>query len=449
MVKIFKASNKKPLVGTTLTLNVERIDNNGLGVAYYKEKPVFVSQSLPFEQVKAKVVEEKSKYLKAKLLSVEKSSEYRSQPQCKHFSLCGGCDLQHITPEQQRVFKQDKVSQLFARQGIEDLPWQAAIFAQPWGYRRKARIGVQYNKKGEAIIGFRQRQSNDITSIKRCEVLEAPIADIFIQLRSVLSQLSLHKSIGHIEVFSTDKITLVIRQLVTLNEHDSIVWQKAMKDYQWQLFIDDGQQLSPLQAAQSNLSEQQGMLSPLQYDLNGALNIQFRASDFIQVNHEVNKKMVQEAVNWLAVSPDDNVLDLFCGLGNFSVAIAQQASRVLGVEGVEAMTTQAQNNATLNGLDNCQFFHANLNEKWDISSWSKERIDKILLDPARSGALEACQQLLQLNAQTIVYVSCDPATLARDSKILLEGGYRIEKIAIIDMFSQTKHVETMVLFQHH
>lgn len=446
MVKIFKASNQSKLVGKALKLNVERLDINGLGVSNHKGKPVFIAEALPGETVVAKVFEHKSKYLKAKLESISKESEYRITPQCAHYKQCGGCDLQQLNNQQQRVFKQQKIGDLFARQNITNLPWQEPIFDQAWHYRRKARIGVQYNKLGEPIIGFRKRQSNELTSISSCSVLEAPLANIFIQLRETLSQLTQHKPIGHIEVFSTNKVSLVVRQLEQLKRHDFEVWTRASTANSWQVFIDDGSKILSLEAACPETTGESN-LNDLSYRLLDDVNIEFRPNDFIQVNHKVNQLMVKQAIQWLALSKSDNVLDLFCGLGNFSLAIAKHVKQVVGVEGVEDMSAQASRNASINGIKNCNFYHADLNSPWNKHTWVKHSFDKILLDPARAGALEACQQLVKLKPKAIVYVSCDPSTLARDSKIVLEAGYKIKKIALIDMFSQTKHVETMVLFE--
>ncbi len=447
MVKVFKASKSSKAVGKKVTVEIERLDINGLGVGKYQGKPVFVPETCQGEQVSIKLLEQNSKYAKGKLLNVLRASEQRIVPQCTHYRQCGGCDLQHISIEAQRAFKAQKITDLFARQGIVGLPWQPAIFERPWQYRRKARIGVQYNKLDQPIIGFRKTQSNEITPIKSCPVLEDSLCDIFKPLNEAISELSATRSVGHVEVIATNnKVTLVIRQLVTLPEQDEALWELKAQVHGWQLFIDDGKQIQALSTQQSATGEALAD-NQLHYDLNKDLRIQFRTSDFIQVNQSVNKLMVAQAINWLELSPTDKVLDLFCGLGNFSLAIASSAAKVVGVEGVSSMTKQAQFNADKNNLNNCQFHHADLNDDWQKQAWSNEAFDKILLDPARAGAFEACEQILKFNAKAIVYVSCDPATLARDSKVLIDGGYQVSKIALIDMFSQTKHVETMVLFR--
>lgn len=473
MVNIFKASKQTQAVGQTVSLTIDRLDNNGLGVAYYnggksglgkarttqntsnkersKGKPVFITGVLPGEQVNAKITEQKSKYLQAKLVDIKTQSSERALPKCKHVGQCGGCDIQHLSLDSQLAFKQQKIADLFSRQNLVDLPWQGAIKSQPFHYRRKARIGVQYNKKGEPIIGFRRRFSNDLTPIKQCDVLELSISGIFPQLQRVILSLSLSQSVGHVEVYATDCVSIVIRQLKKLNEHDANLWYEAQMHHQWQVFIDDGKQVKALHQQEVMVGKDNADISlnhtDLHYALANDIEIEFRATDFIQINHQVNLAMVNQAVDWLELTKQDNVLDLFCGLGNFSLLMAQQAASVTGVEGVATMTEQATLNAQKNMITNCQFFHADLNANWQEQAWTEQKYNKVLLDPARAGAYEACQQVITLNPSHIVYVSCDPSTLARDSKLLVDAGYKINKITLIDMFSQTKHVETMVLFE--
>ena len=228
---------------------------------------------------------------------------------------------------------------------------------------------------------------------------------------------------------------MVIRQLKNLNDKDRALWESAEQLNRWQVFIDDGEQVQPLTK-----------VKPLTYALSNNIELSFKTTDFIQINHRVNVSMVEQALNWLSLKPTDIVLDLFCGLGNFSLSLAQKVKQVVGVEGVQNMVERATINAQANQLTNCRFYQTDLNADWSKQTWSQEKFNKVLLDPARAGALEAIEQLVQLPVKQILYVSCDPSTLARDAKQLISQGYKIEKIALIDMFSQTKHVETMVLF---
>ena len=236
-------------------------------------------------------------------------------------------------------------------------------------------------------------------------------------------------------MISANVNVVVIRQLVNITAADKKVWTHFANNNQWQVYFDDGKSISPLLEDVA-----------LSYALTDTLDIGFTVQDFIQINHHVNQKMIAQAQTWLALNENDVVLDLFCGLGNFSLPIAQQVSRVVGIEGVSAMVDKAQDNALKNGITNCRFYQADLNSDWQQHDWIKEKYTKVLLDPARAGAYEALVQLLTFKVETVLYVSCDPASLARDAKLLIEHGYKIEKIALMDMFSQTKHVETMVMF---
>ncbi|NQZ22230.1 MAG: 23S rRNA (uracil(1939)-C(5))-methyltransferase RlmD [Colwellia sp.] len=438
MANFFKVTPKKQQVGQEVNVNITRLDFNGCGVGQYHKKPIFIEGTLVGETVSVKVIEQKNKYGRGKLVEVLSPSDNRAEAKCQHFLKCGGCDLQHIKPSAQLDFKQQKITELFARNGYaQALPWQEPIVSEPWHYRRKARIGVQYDKAGQVTVGFRQRGSNQLINIKNCAVLVEPLNKIFVPLKKLLTKLSGNNAIGHIEVISTDKITVVVRQLEKLTSEDEQHWQIFSDNYSCEILIDKGKTVTPLFVHS---------LAPLTYDLDDNINIKFSSEHFIQVNHDVNKQMIAQALSWLNLNKQDSVLDLFCGLGNFSLPIAKKVAQVIGIEGVDQMVIKAQENAQLNGLTNCQFYQADLNSNWQSESWSEKKYTKLLLDPARAGAYQALEQLINFNIPTVLYVSCDPATLAKDSQLLLAHGYRIEKISLMDMFSQTKHIETMVLF---
>jgi 23S rRNA (uracil1939-C5)-methyltransferase len=449
VAKIFKAAPKSSNVGQNSTVTISRLDFNGCGVASYKNKSIFIDGTLPNETVIAKIFEQKSKYFRGKLLEVVTPSEKRVDAECQHFLKCGGCDLQHLVIDEQLSFKQQKVIELFARNNIvlkaenddqkQALLWQETLSGESWHYRRKARIGVQYNKAGQVTVGFRQRGSNQLVSIKKCMVLNEHLSEIFNPLRKLLDKLSGHNSVGHVEVIFTDVVTVIVRQLVTLSEQDKVYWMAFSESHHCQIMFDYGDKITPITRYE-----------PLTYSLNcqdeKTTNIHFSADDFIQVNHDVNTQMVNQAIDWLALDEKDKVLDLFCGLGNFSLPIAQLVESVTGIEGVDKMVEQAKSNAIENSIQNTQFYQADLNSDWSSHLWATEHYDKALLDPARAGAYQAIEQLVKFNIQTLLYVSCDPTSLAKDSALLLSHGYKIDKISLIDMFSQTKHIETMVLF---
>lgn len=463
MANFFKAPVKKKQTGQQLTVKINRLDLNGCGVASLDNKPAFIPGALPGEIVEIKVLEQKNKYMKAKLLQVKKQSPTRADVQCEHFSVCGGCDIQHLLPEEQLIFKQHKVTELFSRQGmVEVLPWQAALTGNSWSYRRKARIGVQFDKKYNPTVGFRQKSTNQLVAIKQCPVLVEPLAGLFTPLKALIAQLTVKGAIGHIEAIHADitvgehyqgkkHIALIVRQLKPINSFDIQLWQQFSNQWGCIVLLDDGKHCTDI----FSVAEPQSCQPQLSYALDDELTILFNSDDFIQVNHGVNLSMVSQAIDWLAVNSEDKVLDLFCGLGNFSLAMAKIAKHVVGVEGVQPMVDKAANNAKQNHLSNCRFYQADLNSHWQKQSWYQQEVNsnfehgfnKALLDPARAGAEQAVEQIVKLKIPTLLYVSCDPVTLARDSKILLSCGYKIRKISLIDMFSQTKHVETMVLFQ--
>ena len=467
MANYFKAAVKAKTSSQLLTVSVDKLDINGVGVARWQNKPIFIAGALPNEIVDVKVIEQKSKYTRAKLISIGKQSDSRVTPQCQHFGLCGGCDLQMLDLEEQLLFKQQKITDLFSRSfstknlaptiDTAQLPWQPAIKSSPWHYRRKARIGVQFDKNAQATIGFRQKSTNQLASIKSCPVLVEPLNAIFPLLKKLLAQLTVKSAIGHIEVIQADiidtnseekiqkddQVVVVVRQLKPMNETDIELWQSYAQQHYWHIIIDDGNKQLPLVGIKG------GSSAVLSYELADKNKIYFSSSDFIQINHQVNNAMISQALAWLNISATDNVLDLFCGLGNFSLALAKHAKLVIGVEGVQVMVDKATHNALVNRFDNCQFYQADLNSDWLLETWAKEQVfDKVLLDPARAGAEQAVSQMAKLKIPSVLYVSCDPATLARDSAILVSQGYKLDKISLMDMFTQTKHVETMVLFTH-
>lgn len=464
MANFYKPATKKHTKSEVLTVDINRLDLNGCGVASAKNKPIFIHEVLPDENVQVRIYEHKSKYSLAKLIQINKASPDRIEPNCSHFHICGGCDLQHMSLSAQLNFKQNKVSELFSREQISiEKFWQPAINSEPYAYRRKARIGVQFDKKNDAVVGFRRKGTNQLVSIKSCVVLDKSISSIFQPIKQLIAHLTVTNAIGHIEVIATEKTTLVVRQLKALNQSDNQLWQQYAEKHHWQVFIDDGKKMTLLSHAdrEENTDAKQSenklidaLTNELTYKLSSKrfddIHITFSPNDFIQVNHQVNLAMVEQAQDRLNLQTSDHVLDLFCGLGNFSLAIAKQVTTVVGIEGLQAMVDKAAINAKNNQLLNCQFHQADLNSNWDESvsaeAWTKQCFTKVLLDPARAGAEQAVVQIIRRAIPVVLYVSCDPTTLARDAKLLLSSGYKLEKIAIIDMFAQTKHVETMVLF---
>jgi len=423
------------------SVTIEKLDLSCQGMAYVDNKVVFVPDVLPDEQVTIQIVNEYKNYAMANLLEVTKASHLRKSPSCQHFELCGGCQLQYMDNDVQLA---NKEAALKHRLGDDSrlLSWQPAIESPSWHYRRRGRISVKVEKNNRLRVGFRQKGSSDIVKIAQCNVLAQPFSQLFAPLAQFIDGLDMRANIGHVEVIASDDCnSLIFRCLGKVGEDDKRRFSAFGEQQNMQIL---------LERDNKSITDIVGKLAqPLRYQLND-LSLCFSPGDFIQVNQHVNQKMVARAIEWLALSKDDTVLDLFCGIGNFSFEIAKRAKVVVGVEGVKEMAEQAQANAQAAGITNANFYHCNLAQPLSEQQWFsaklRKKVDRILLDPARDGAMDICRQLSQLQPQRIVYVSCEPASLERDSKVIIEQGYQLQKICAMDMFPHTKHVESMALF---
>ena len=439
MVNIYKAKAKPSLQGKILTLTIDSADYEVQGIAQYQQKIAFVAGALPGEQVQARITEDKAGYLKASTLKVLRAAAERVQPLCEFASRCGGCQLQHLSSADQQRLKQQGIDSLIRHQtGLDQLPWQAMLTGQPDGYRRRARIGVWFDKKQRKLtVGFRQAGDKQLTPISHCRVLSVPLMPIFAALQQVVPTLDNPAGITHAEVIDAQCQPVVIVRHVT-----------ALSDTEKQHFIAAWPEAIWLGEAEAGVfSYWQHQQQLLQYQLTTQqLQLQFAPDDFIQVNQAVNQQMVTQALDWLQLTADDTVLDLYAGIGNFTLALAQRAKTVRAVEGVAKMVQQLATNAKLNGLSNIEAFQADLHLPWPKSAWHQRDYTKVVLDPARAGAQGAVEQVIQLKPAQILYISCNAATFARDAKVLLAGGYQLDKLGGIDMFPHTSHLEVMALF---
>ncbi|NRA70187.1 MAG: 23S rRNA (uracil(1939)-C(5))-methyltransferase RlmD [Gammaproteobacteria bacterium] len=433
--KIKKTSKQQKLI-------IEKLDQKFQGIGYLDNKVVFVPQTLPGEEVLMQVTNDRKKYATGKLIEVLKPAPQRIAPSCDHYGICGGCQTQLVGNEYQLEVKQDALRNRM-RFVAQSTQWLPAITSASWHYRRRARVGVQVDKKGQLALGFRQQGSNDLVNIKQCSVLVAPFDQLFTPLYDLLNQLTVKSDIGHLEFITCDSgHYIIIRLMKSFKTKDIERLQDFEIAHQVQFLIQDNQ---------GEITQYDGQTaSLLSYQLNQD-KLEFSAGDFIQVNAKVNQKMVEQAVAWLELKSTDKVLDLFCGVGNFSLSIARQAQMVVGVEGVKAMVERATSNASNAQLSNLTFHHSDLNQPLSEQAWYRnqlgQQVDKILLDPARDGALAIAEQLSSLKPQLIVYISCEPASLERDSQVIINQGYRLEKISVMDMFPQTTHLESMALFR--
>ncbi|PMJ90062.1 23S rRNA (uracil(1939)-C(5))-methyltransferase RlmD [Vibrio sp. 10N.261.55.A7] len=437
MARFFQPKKKTNIETKHQSVLVEKLDNLGSGIAYLNKKPVFVEQALPGEKVVVQLTESKSKFSRAKLIKVLEPSDQRVDPFCDYYQQCGGCNLQHLELDSQREYKQLSLSQLMSKFAGQELMLEPMIKAEDKGYRRRARISLFVDKKTRQLqFGFRKKQSKQIVNIDHCDVLEPSLSALLPELKSLLSSFKNPESLGHIELVKANNgIILVLRHLKPLAEKDRNALVTLAEQHLATLY---------LMPSNDKLERIRGEVAEYQ---EAGVTLSFMPNHFIQVNQDVNQKMITQALDWLGISGQDRVLDLFCGLGNFSLPMAKRANSVVGVEGVDEMVVQASQNAQSNDLDNARFYQANLEEDLVTQPWAKEKFDKVLLDPARAGASGIVDQISQFGAKSVVYVSCNPATLARDSQSLLEQGYQLKKLGMLDMFPHSSHLESMALFE--
>lgn len=436
MARFFQPKKKTQLNTKHQSVQVEKLDHHGAGIAYQNKKPVFIEGALPGEQVLIQLTESKSKFSRANLIKIQKASAQRVEPFCPHYQQCGGCNMQHLSIADQREYKQLTLSQLMKKFSGQTAELDAPITADERGYRRRARISLLFDKKSRQLqFGFRKKHSKEIVNVTHCPVLAPELDELLPELQLLLAGFSHQETLGHVELVKADNTRIIVlRHSKALKDDDNNALVEFANRHQVSLY------LMP-QNDQLNL-----ICGDSGYYLEAGVEIAFEPNNFIQVNQQVNNSMVKQAIDWLALSAQDRVLDLFCGLGNFSLPIAQQVASVVGVEGVDVMVEKAAANAARNGLSNAQFYQANLEQDFSGQIWAGEKFDKVLLDPARAGASGIVDQLSELGAERVVYVSCNPATLARDSQSLLSQGFKLEKLGMLDMFPHTSHLESMALF---
>ncbi|EOX6950963.1 MAG: 23S rRNA (uracil(1939)-C(5))-methyltransferase RlmD [Klebsiella michiganensis] len=428
----FYSAKRRVTTRQIITVTVNDLDPFGQGVARHQGKALFISGLLPQEQADVVVVEDKKQYARAQVKRRLSDSPQRQAPRCPHFGICGGCQQQHASIELQQQSKRAALARLMKRD-VDDI-----IAASPWGYRRRARLSLNYQPKSQQLqMGFRKANASEIVDVVQCPVLVPTLGALLPAVRECLSELKSVRQLGHVELVQADNGPLmVLRHTAALPAADKEKLERFSQSHGLSLYL----------APQSEILEHIRGEAP--WYISDGLRLVFSPRDFIQVNDGVNQLMVRTALEWLDIQPQDRVLDLFCGMGNFTLPLAKRAAQVVGVEGVPALVAKGQENAALNGLHNVTFFHENLEEDVTRQAWAKHGFDKVLLDPARAGAAGVMLHIIKLAPRRVVYVSCNPATLARDSDVLLQAGYTIQRLAMLDMFPHTGHLESMVLFEH-
>ncbi|WP_143871325.1 23S rRNA (uracil(1939)-C(5))-methyltransferase RlmD [Catenovulum sediminis] len=441
MVQLFKSAKPKKTNNKPYQVKIESLDNQARGVARHKGKVVFVEGALPNETVLVQNIADKKQFTEAKLHKIIQASNDRVQAECKWYAQCGGCQLQHLNTNAQIDEKQKFVAGLLGKVGLYALNWQPALQGQATYYRNRSRLATWYEGKQDYLhVGFRQRKSKKIVEIDSCLIMPQAFQGVLSELPQALNKLQGKKHLGHIEFNHVgEKPIMLIKTNEQLSIHDQQILTNFAASNKVNLYIlDAADELTDLSVHQLKSSE-------LYYPLE-ALKIHYNLTDFVQVNHQMNQAMVQQAIDWLAASKEDTILDMFCGSGNFALPLAKMAQYVLGIEGSDEAVQQAKRNAQLNNLTNAEFQQMDLAKTDSLQQIDWLKYNKMILDPSREGAFGICLSSANWHASKVLYVACDANSLMRDSAELVSHGYHIEKIGLIDMFPHTAHVETMALF---
>jgi 23S rRNA (uracil1939-C5)-methyltransferase len=441
-------SKKKPLPQNPVEAEIESLTHDGRGLTHVEGKAVFVHGALPGERVRFRYTRLQKRYDEGAVTQVLAASTQRVAPRCPHFGVCGGCSLQHMDAAAQVEMKQEVLKDVLARIGkVAPETWLPPLSAGHWGYRRKARLGAKWvQKKGRALAGFRERSAAFIADLTRCETLPPAVGERLSAISDLIQGLSIRDRIPQVEVAMGDgACVLVFRVLTPPSAADLGLFQTFSETEGLHVYVQEGgpETIRPLPG--------QGV--ELGFDLPGqGVHLDFLPTDFTQVNLELNRLMVGQALDLLDPHPEDRVLDLFCGLGNFTLPLARRSGQVVGVEGDAGLVERARVNARRNGIANAEFVAADLYRDRTAADsavpWGTGVFDKALLDPPRSGAWEVLDLLPAVGVRRLVYVSCYPSTLARDADHLVNTlGYRLVAAGAMDMFPQTAHLESMALFQ--
>jgi 23S rRNA (uracil1939-C5)-methyltransferase len=421
------------------------LSHDGRGIAHVNGKATFIDDALPGERVEWRRLKRSRNFDEGRLERVIDASADRVDAQCPHFGVCGGCVLQHLSPDKQLAFKEQQLFDSLTRIGrVTPQQRLPALKAESWHYRRRARLAARWvPKKGKTVVGFRERSTPFITDLKRCEVLTPEVSQLIEPLSTLITALSVRDRVPQIEVAHADTaIALVIRVLSPLTDDDIALLKQFAQTYNVELYLQPG--------GYDTIAKLEGEPALLSYGLpKFDVEIQFQPTDFIQINGPLNALMVDHAIQLLAPTPEEDVLDLFCGLGNFSLPLARRARHVVGIEGESGLVERAKANAQRNGVANAEFCTINLAaEDLRLYPWAQRKYQKVLLDPPRAGAREVLPIVAASGASRIVYVSCHPGSLARDAGLLVnEHGFTLTAAGVMDMFPHTAHVESIAVFE--
>jgi 23S rRNA (uracil1939-C5)-methyltransferase len=424
--------------------DVVDLSHEGQGVARLDGKAVFVADALPGERVVLRRVSRHRNYDEAILEQVLRASPDRVPADCPHFGVCGGCALQHLAPAAQLAFKQSQLLENLARLGgVEPERVLEPLTGPVWRYRRRARLGIKLvPRKGRVLVGFRERSAPFVADLHECRVLAPPAGTLIDPLAALVAGLSIASRVPQAEIAVVDgTCALVLRVLDPPTAADLEQLRRFQAEHPVRFYLQPGgvETVAPLEAD----------APPLRYSLPAfGIHLDFEPTDFIQVNGPLNEAMVSRAVDLLEVGKAHSVLDLFCGLGNFSLPLASRAGEVVGIEGDAGLVERARQNAARNSLANVSFHAANLAEDTIVAPWASRAYDRVLVDPPRAGAREVLPVVGRCGAGRVVYISCHPGSLARDAGILVrEHGFRLAAAGVMDMFPHTTHVEALAVFE--
>lgn len=439
------AGNRARAIPAPTVATVTSFTHDYRGVAHVDGKAVFIEGALAGETVEFEYTRVKRDFAEGRVRQVLTASSERVEPACAHFGVCGGCALQHLHGAAQIGVKQNVLLEQLTRIGkVEPETWWPPLTGPLWGYRHKARLAVKYVlKKGRAVVGFRERVTPYVADLHSCLVLHPRVGEHLTDLARLIESLSLRDRIPQIEVaVGEERCALVFRVLAEPSAGDVDKLREFARTFDYDLYLQTG-------AADTIRPLQREALPSLTYSLPAqGLVYEFAPTEFTQINVEINRRLVDRVLELLDLSPVDHVLDLFCGLGNFTLALAKYAGSAVGVEGDAALVGRARHNAARNHIDNATFYTADLSQPHDELPIAREQFNKILLDPARTGADGVVRRFPSWGARRVVYVSCNPSTLARDAAILVrECGYRLRGAGVLDMFPHTVHVESIALFE--
>ncbi|MEW6039855.1 MAG: 23S rRNA (uracil(1939)-C(5))-methyltransferase RlmD [Pseudomonadota bacterium] len=436
---------RKPLPDEPVAAHIESFAHDGRGIAHVDGRVVFVDGALPGEDVTFVYTEIKRDYAAGRAEEIVTASPDRVPPRCRHFALCGGCSLQYLSEDAQIALKEDLLLEQFRRIGkVEPAAQFPPLRGPHWGYRSRARLGARYvAKKGRELVGFREHSSAKIVDMTDCPVLHPALGERIEAFAELIEGLSLRERLPQIEAaVGEERTALVFRVLEDPTPKDFARLAQFGEDHGLDVYIqrEGRDSVAPVYPETAH---------DLSYSLpEWDLIFRFGPLDFTQVNMAINRQMIGRVMQVLDPQPDDRVLDLFCGLGNFTLPLARRAAYVTGVEGGGEAVARAIRNAADNGIGNVEFHLADLSKPENCGAWAGREYDKVLLDPSRAGALEILQCVPKWKAGRIVYVSCNPSTLARDAGVLVhEHGYRLLQAGVMDMFPHTAHVESIALFE--